>query len=143
MLNKIVAISGKFGLFQIVTQGKNRIIVESLVDKKRIPVFSTEKVVSLGAVSVYTQTGEKPLAEVFEAMKALENGAQASIDPKSEAEQLKAYFATVLPEFDRERVYPNDIKKMIQWYNLLISNGYTDFTLNGNEEEKAHVEEGR
>ncbi len=74
-------------------------------------------------------------------MKTIEKGAQASVDPKSDPEQLKTYFASVLPQFDRERVYPNDIKKMIQWYNLLVSSGYTDFTLNGNEEEKANMAE--
>lgn len=123
MLKKIVSISGKPGLFRVISQGKNMLIVESLIDKKRIPAHASDKVVSLGDVSMFTLGEDKPLAEILVAMKAKEDGAQASIDPKSDAEMLRAYFAEIVPDFDRERVYPTDIKKLIQWYNLLISTG--------------------
>jgi len=137
MLKKIVSIAGKPGLFRVISQGKNMLIVESLIDKKRLPAHASDKVVSLGDVSMFTQGDDKPLAEILVAMKAKENGAQASIDPKSDAETLRAYFAEIVPDFDRERVYPTDIKKLIQWYNLLVSTGSDDFTV----EEEAPVAE--
>lgn len=128
MLKKIVSISGKPGLYKVLSQAKNMLIVESISDKKRMPAHAADKVVSLGDISMYTQTDDKPLSEILEAMKELEKASVASIDPKSDAESLRAYFARLVPDFDRERVYPTDIKKLIQWYNLLISSGYTDFT---------------
>lgn len=128
MLKKIVSISGKPGLYKVLSQAKNMLIVESISDKKRMPAHAADKVVSLGDISMYTQTDDKPLSEILEAMKELEKAAVASIDPKSDAESLRTYFARLVPDFDRERVYPTDIKKLIQWYNLLISSGYTDFT---------------
>ncbi|MGE4433304.1 MAG: DUF5606 domain-containing protein [Bacteroidales bacterium] len=128
MLKKIVSISGKPGLYKVLSQAKNMLIVESISDKKRMPAHAADKVVSLGDISMYTQTDDKPLSEILEAMKELEKAAVASIDPKSDAESLRSYFARLVPDFDRERVYPTDIKKLIQWYNLLISSGYTDFT---------------
>jgi hypothetical protein len=129
MLKKIVSISGKPGLYRVISQGKNMLIVESLVDKKRLPAYTSDKVVSLGDISMFTVNEDKPLAAILELVKAKENGAQASIDPKSEASLLKDYFAAVLPDYDRNRVYPTDIKKLIQWYNLLISTGNTNFSL--------------
>jgi len=129
MLKKIVSISGKTGLFQVISHGKNMLIVESLADKKRMPAYTSEKVVSLGDVSMFTVAEDKPLAEILEAMKAKENGVASSVDPKSDAETLRTYFAEIVPDFDRERVYPTDIKKLIQWYNLLITAGYTDFSV--------------
>ncbi|MDD3166468.1 MAG: DUF5606 domain-containing protein [Bacteroidales bacterium] len=136
MLKKIVSISGKPGLYKVLSQAKNMLIVESISDKKRMPAHAADKVVSLGDISMYTQTDDKPLSEILEAMKELEKAAVASIDPKSDAESLRSYFARLVPDFDRERVYPTDIKKLIQWYNLLISSGYTDFT----EEVEAAVD---
>ncbi len=129
MIKKIVSISGKPGLFKVISQGKNMLIVESLVDKKRVPAYSSDKVVSLGDVSMFTTGEDKPLAEILEAMKAKENGAAASVDPKADTESLRAYFAEIVPDFDRDRVYPTDIKKLVQWYNLLIASGNTDFSL--------------
>ncbi len=129
MIKKIVSISGKPGLFKVISQGKNMLIVESLVDKKRVPAYSSDKVVSLGDVSMFTTGEDKPLAEILEAMKAKENGAAASVDPKADTESLRAYFAEIVPDFDRNRVYPTDIKKLVQWYNLLIASGNTDFSL--------------
>ena len=137
MLEKIVSISGKPGLFKVLSQGKNMLVVESVVDKKRMPAYSSDKVVSLGDISMFTDSGDKPLSEILEAMKVKENGAVASIDVKADAEKLREYFGEIVPDFDRQRVYPTDVKKLIQWYNLLIENGLTDFL----PEEKEDTEE--
>ncbi len=128
MLKTILSISGKPGLYKLISQGKNMLIVESLIDKKRTPVYGKEKVISLGDIAMYTDTDDIPLAEVLTAMKEKENGATVSLNLKTAtSEQLRDYLAVVLPNFDRDRVYPSDIKKLIAWYNLLIANGVTDF----------------
>ena len=128
MLKTILSISGKPGLYKLISQGKNMLIVESLIDKKRTPVYGKEKVISLGDIAMYTDTDDIPLAEVLTAMKEKENGAAVSLNLKTAtSEQLRDYLAVVLPNFDRDRVYPSDIKKLIVWYNLLIVNGVTDF----------------
>lgn len=128
MLKKIVSISGKPGLYKVISQGKNMLIVESLVDKKRMPAHSKDKVVSLADVSMFTDNGDKPLSEILESLKTKENGAIASIDAKADAQSLRTYFGEIVPDFDRDRVYPTDIKKLIQWYNLLIETENTDFS---------------
>lgn len=128
MLTKILSISGKPGLFKLISQSKNMFIVESLIDGKRKPSYSNEKVISLEDVAIFTDDGEVRLGNVFNLIKEKENGAKASVDPKANPQVLRDYFATVLPNFDRDRVYPTDIKKMIVWYNLLIENGFTDFS---------------
>lgn len=128
MLKTILSISGKPGLFKLVSHGKNMLIVESLADQKRVPAYAKDKVISLGDIAIYTDETEVPLHEVLTGVKNKENGGQASISPSAKPDELRAYFAEVLPNFDRERVYPSDIKKLISWYNLLISAGITDFT---------------
>jgi hypothetical protein len=127
MLKEILSVTGKPGLFKLVSQAKNMLIVESLIDGKRIPTYSKDKVVSLGDIAIFTDTEEVPLAEVFEKIKTKENAAIASIDPKSDNETLRKYLAEVLPDYDRERVYPSDIRKLIMWYNTLINGKITDF----------------
>ncbi len=128
MLKKILAISGKSGLFKLVSQGNNMLIVESLIDGRRMPSYNRDKVVSLGEIAIYTNDGgEKPLGEVLEAVKAKENGGEASIDPKSGETELRAYMATVLPEYDEERVRACDISKLLTWYNMLVKSGNTEF----------------
>ena len=128
MLKSILSISGKPGLFKLVSGAKNMIIVESLVDGKRFPSHQRDKVISLADIAMYTETTEVPLREVLEKVKALENGAEASVDPKAEPAVLREWFAKVLPDFDRDRVYPTDIKKLVQWYNLLVKSGNDDFS---------------
>ena len=135
MLKTILSISGKPGLFKLVSQGKNMLIVESLVDKKRVPAYAKDKVISLGDIAIYTDETEVPLHEVLTSVKNKENGNQASIDSAAKPEVLRAYMAEVLPNFDRERVYPSDIKKLISWYNMLIAAGITDFTPEDKTEE--------
>lgn len=129
MLKTILAISGKPGLYKLISQAKNMLIVESVSpDKKRMPVYASDKVISLGDIAMYTDDDEVPLANVLEAVKQKENGAVAALDyKKASAEELHAFMAEVLPEYDRDRVHTSDIKKLIQWYNLLIANGETEF----------------
>lgn len=139
MLRTILSISGKPGLFKLVSQGRNALIVESLLDGKKIPAYSRDKVISLNDIAIYTEEGEKPLREVFQLVFEKESGAAASVDPKADSAKLKAYFGEVLPSFDRDRVYPTDIKKLVVWYNLLVEKGLTQF--NEELEKEDTVEE--
>ena len=136
MLKTILSISGKPGLFKLISQAKNIIYVESISDHKRMPVYARDKVVSLGDIAIYTTNEEVPLANVLEALKTKENGEKASIQLNAPVDELRNYLGEVLPDFDRERVYPSDIKKLITWYNLLVSAGITEF------KEKEKKEEG-
>jgi hypothetical protein len=129
MLKTILSISGKPGLFKLISQAKNMLIVESLAEKKRVPVYARDKVISLGDIAIYTDDEEVPLHKALTLVKDKENGQKVSIDLSSaKPEMLRTYFAEILPNFDRDRVYPNDIKKLLSWYNLLIANDMTDFT---------------
>lgn len=139
MLKTILSISGKPGLYRLVSQGKNMLIVESIsADKKRVPAYGNEKIISLADIAMYTNDDEVPLREVFQSVKKKENGQIASLDPKkASGEELKAYMAEILPDFDRDRVYNGDIKKLISWYNILVANGMTDFEEVEEKEESA------
>ena len=128
MLKTILSIAGKPGLYKLVLQGRNMLIVESLVDKKRIPAYGSEKIISLGDIAMYTDAEDVPLSQVLTAVKTKENGQEATIDlKKASQDELKAYMSEVLPNFDRDRVHVSDIKKLISWYNLLVKAGITDF----------------
>ena len=129
MLRTILSISGKPGLYKLISRGKNMLIVEALdATKKRQPIHGTDKVISLGDIAMYTDEEEVPLRQVLANVKAKENAQTASLDyGKASKEELAEYMAQVLPNFDRDRVYSSDIKKLIQWYNLLIENGVADF----------------
>ena len=128
MLKTVLSIAGKPGLYKLVSQGKNMLIVESLIDKKRFPAYGNEKIISLGDIAMYTDAEDVPLKDVLLAMREKENGAAVSLDwKKDSAEELRDYLAEVLPAFDRDRVHTSDIKKLIAWYNLLVSSGMTDF----------------
>ena len=106
MLKTILSISGKPGLYKLISQGKNMLIVESLVDKKRFPAYGNEKIISLGDIAMYTDTEEVPLKDVLLSMKKKENGAAVALDvKKASVKELQAYLAEVLPNFDRDRVY--------------------------------------
>jgi hypothetical protein len=118
ILKDIMAISGQGGLFKFISQARNGIIVESLETGKRMQAFSTMKVNSLKDIAVFTRQEEILLEEVFKKISDTESGS-ASIDPKSSPDELKSYFLKILPDFDQERVYISDIKKMINWYNIL------------------------
>ena len=129
-LTKILAISGKPGLYHLETQTRSGFLATSLADDKRISVGIRNNVSLLSEIAIYTDTEEIPLSVVFENMKKLEEGKEARISPKSDGATLEEYFAQVLPAYDRDRVYASDIKKVIQWYNLLLKKGFLE------EEEK-------
>ena len=143
MLKTILSISGKPGLYKLISQGKNMLIVESIsADKKRFPAYGNEKIISLADIAMYTNYAEVPLCNVLDSMKTKENAAVATIDPKkATSEQLREYMAEVLPDFDRDRVHIADIKKLISWYNLLISNGITEFKAETEAEKEEVVAE--
>ena len=129
MLETILAISGKPGLFRLVSRGNQNLIVETLdAQKKRMPAFSADKVISLADIAMYTDDEEVPLRQVLKSIQEKENGGPASLNPKTASrEDLMDYLGNVLPNFDRDRVYPTDVKKLLQWYNILVENGITDF----------------
>jgi hypothetical protein len=118
VLKDIMAISGESGLFKFIAQGKNAIIVEHLETKKRSSAFASAKVSSLEEISIFTEKEDMPLGKVFDLIFEKEKGGPA-IDFKSDPEKLKAYLNEVLPEYDKERVYVSDIKKLVHWYNIL------------------------
>lgn len=122
MLKKILSISGKPGLYKLVSTTKTITLVESLIDKKRIPTYSQDKIVSLGEIAIYTTEDEIPLKDVFAKIKENENGGKIAEENKSNNNKLFSYFETVLPTYDKEKVYASDIKKIVNWYNLLIEN---------------------
>lgn len=115
MLKGILSISGQPGLFKLVTETKNSIIVESLLNGKRMPAYSTSKISTLSDISIFTETGEVLLTDVFKRIK--ENG--KSVSSKASSNEIKAFFEEVLPEYDKDRVYVSDMKKVVQWYLLL------------------------
>jgi hypothetical protein len=129
MLKTILSISGKPGLYKLISQGKNMLIVETVdAAKKRIPAYAYDKVISLADIAMYTDAEDIPLGQVLEAVKTKENGQVSAFDwKKASNDQLHAYFAEVLPNYDRDRVHASDIKKLVSWYNILVSNGLTDF----------------
>ncbi|HBS86345.1 MAG: hypothetical protein A2W91_19215 [Bacteroidetes bacterium GWF2_38_335] len=141
MLKDILSIAGQPGLFKMVSQTKNGIIVESLETKKRIPAYTTSKVSALEDIAIYTESEEVALKEVFKRIAEKENKGLA-VDPKSSSDNLKAYFEAILPEYDREKVYVSDIKKVIVWYNLLQKMDLLNFDEKSEEsEESAEIEE--
>jgi hypothetical protein len=130
-LSKILAITGKPGLYLVISQTKTGALVESIIDKKKIPVFSTEKLSSLNDISVFTEEEDLPLKKVLQAIYVKENGGKC-IDPKSDNNALKKYMEEILPTYDKDRVYVSDMKKLFSWYNLLLQENLLDFS-----EEKA------
>jgi len=135
-LSKILSIAGKPGLFKMVSQSKSGLIVESLVDGRRIPAFSHERISSLEEISIFTEVDDIPLKDVFQKLFEKENG-KKTISHKSSAKDLKALMESVLPDYDKERVYVSDIKKLVNWYNLLVDKNLIDIdeTKDDSEEE--------
>lgn len=132
MLKEILSISGKPGLQKLVSNSSNAIIVESLIDGKRFPAYSNSKIIALEDISIYTETEDLPLKEVFKRIYTKEEGKQI-LSHKEANEKIIAYFNEIVPEYDKDRVYTSDMKKIIQWYNLLTEKGLLNFT---EEEEK-------
>ncbi|MCI7556106.1 MAG: DUF5606 domain-containing protein [Bacteroidales bacterium] len=138
MLKNILAITGKPGLYRLVNRGSNMLIVESLLDGKRMPTYARDKIISLADVSMYTNGDDIELWKVLEAAYKKEDGKPCAIDAKkADNKVVLAWFDEVLPDWDRDRVYPTDVRKLISWYNILINAGITTFAPEEENEEKA------
>ncbi len=127
MLKTILSISGRPGLYKLVNRGKGMLIVEEISTGKRTPAYARDKVISLGDISIYTEEGDTPLGLVLDTVKEKNEGKAVDIKAIGNDADLREYFAEILPEYDRERVYTTDIKKLLLWYNLLVAAGITDF----------------
>ena len=138
MLRTVLTIAGKPGLYKLVSSGRNMLIVEAIdAAKKRLPIHDVDKVVSLGDIAMFTDDEEVPLWQVLDNVKTKCEGAVCSIDHKKASnEELADFFAEILPNYDRDRVYMSHVRKLIQWYNILVEAGLTDFV-----PEDAEVEE--
>ena len=121
-LSGLISISGRPGLFVVVAQGKNSIIVQSLIDNKRFPAYSTDRISALEDISIYTYDDDKPLNEIFASIFEKQQGKEGP-SHKEDLSVLQDYLLGILPDYDEERVYPSDIKKLFQWYNLLLKTG--------------------
>lgn len=129
MKETIIAVSGKPGLYKLVSRGNNNLIVETVdAAKKRLPIFASDRVTSLRDTAMYTDSEDKPLMQILDALYKKEDGKETSLNyKKASSAELREYFASFLPDFDRDRVHDSDIKKLLQWYNILVKNGITDF----------------
>lgn len=143
MLRKVLAIAGKPGLYKLVSRGNNSLIIETLDDKhKRMPAFGADKIIALADIAMYTDEEEVPLAQVLKNIQdQLGKDALIELNPKKASNQeLADFMAKALPNYDRDHVYPSDMKKLIQWYNILVQNGITDFNLEQEEEAETSEE---
>lgn len=143
MLRKVLAIAGKPGLYKLVSRGNNSLIIETLDDKhKRMPAFGADKIIALADIAMYTDEEEVPLAKVMQNIQnELGKDVLIDINPKKASNQeLADFMAKALPNYDRDHVYPGDMKKLIQWYNLLVQNGINDFSLEEAEESETTEE---
>lgn len=138
MKETILSISGRPGLFRLVSSGRGNLIVETIDDaKKRLPAGARDRVTSLNDVSMYTDDDDAPLMDVFQNIANANDGKAVDINVKTaSSKELADFMATALPNYDRDRVHQSDIKKLIQWYNILVNNGYTDFVESEAEEEE-------
>lgn len=129
MKETILSIAGKPGLYKLVSHGKNNLIVEALdATHRRQPAFGSDRITSLNDIAMFTDEDDVPLTDVLESMKNVEGGKKSSVDyKKASGDELREYFAKILPNFDRDRVQNSHIKKLIQWYNILIENGISEF----------------
>lgn len=127
MITNILSIAGKPGLYKLVSRGRNMLIVEALATGKRTPAYSHDKVMSLADIAIYTTGEDRPLAEVLELVKEKAAGQPVDIKAIGDDNDLREYFAGVMPDFDRERVYNTDIRKLLTWYNTLLAAGITEF----------------
>ena len=135
-LEKVLAIAGKPGLYKLIAQTRGGFVAESLIDKKRLSVNVQQNVSVLSEIAIYTLSEEVPLKDVFKNIKKKEDGGQTSVKAKDSKDALEEYFFEVLPDYDEDRVYVSDIKKVIQWYNLLQEHNMLDLE----EDSKAKKE---
>lgn len=129
MKQTILSIAGKPGLYKLVSRGKQNLIVETVDEAhKRLPVFATDRVTSLNDIAMYTDADDVPLIKILQSIADKEQCKAVALNyKKCSSKELRDYFAQILPDFDRERVHDSDIKKLLQWYNILVINGITDF----------------
>lgn len=139
-LDKILSIPGKPGLYEIVTQTRVGFVAKSIIDEKKISVSYKNNISVLSEIAIYTLEEEVPLKEVFKNIFNKENGKSTSISHKASKDELEEYFFEVLPNFDEDRVYPSDIKKVIQWYNILVTKGLIDLVEETEEDAEAPSE---
>jgi hypothetical protein len=138
-LKEILSISGQSGLYKFISEGRQGIIVESFEDKKRTCVYATQKITALEDIAIYSDDKEVQLADIFKTIYEKENGG-VSINHKSSPEELKKYMAEILPDYDKEKVYVSDIKKVVQWYNILHKHKMLKFDKEKEEKEKKKEE---
>lgn len=127
MLKQILSITGRPGLFKIISQGKGILVVEELGSGKRFPAHSRDKVVSLGDISMYTESGDSPLGEILDKVYARYEGKKIDVKKLVADKGLRDAFVEIVEDYDRDRVYDNDIKKLFTWYNILVDNGFKEF----------------
>ncbi len=137
-LKKILSIAGKPGLYKLIGEAKNNIIVESLIDGKKQPAFAHERISSLQEISIYTETGDTPLEEVLKKLYELHRGKKVEGVKKMSGDQLKSLFEEAVPDYDKDAVYVSDMKKVFTWYNILTEKNLLDFS---ETEEKSTEEE--
>lgn len=128
MLKTILSITGKPGLFKIISQGKGILVVEELGSGRRFPAHSRDKVVSLGDIAMYTESGDTPLGEILDKVYAKHEGKKIDVKALVNSKGLRPAFEAIVEDYDRDRVYESDIKKLFTWYNILVDNGFTKFT---------------
>lgn len=138
-LEKILSIGGRPGLYKLVTQTRSGFVGESLLDGKRLTVGLRNNVSILSEIAIYTLDKEVPLREVFQKIKEKEGGKKTSVGHKAEKIELEEYFFGILPDYDEDRVYASDIKKIIQWYNILVEKDLTNFVEAPEEAEQSLV----
>ena len=141
MLRQILSITGKPGLFKIVSHGNRTLIVEDLESGKRFPAMQRDKIVSLGDIAMYTESGDKPLGEILDMVYAAEKGGVMDVKALVKEGKLRAKFEEIVPDFDKDRVYDNDIKKLFTWYNILVGAGISKFADEEPAEEAAGASE--
>lgn len=134
-LNEIISITGRPGLFKVVAQGKNSVIVESIVDKKRIAAHASDRISAIGDISIYTSDEDVKLIDVFEKFNDKYEG-KAAPSHKEELSALEGILGEILPNYDRERVYKSDVRKIFQWYNILINAGISIVEKKEKEDKK-------
>lgn len=144
MKHTILSISGKPGLYKLVSKGKANLIVEKIDEThKRLPVFASDCVTSLNDIAMYTNADDIPLTEILANLYKEENGKTASLNyKKCSSKELRDYFAKILPDFDQDRVHDSDIKKLLQWYNILVQNEITDFEIQEDTADDKNEKEG-
>lgn len=137
MLKGIISITGKPGLYRLLSRGKNALIVESLSTGRRTPTYPHEKVISLADITMYTENGDKPLPDIMEKIYEVKGGEPIDLKAFASDAEMRDFFATILPDYDREKVYNTDIRKLFTWYNQLIAAGVTEFKENEIAEDQA------